>query len=157
MQHPWLVVMTNVCDLMWDFDQRQGVPDEERAQEDWEHSYQRIIPHILTCSAYEESEIKGLHDLNTKRLKRVRKNQEERLHYLLATASNADLLSVPALYLDFKKAFSLPTESIYDGLAGGSIQRVAVVRGEYLYDLMHRFYSFLGRVGVPEAANETTG
>ena len=141
--------MTNACDLLWDYEVRQNTPDEEKQLEDWERKYHRISPHVLVCEAYEESEIKGLHQLTARRLERIRKNQEERLHCLPVPSSSNTGDSLPPLYLDFKKAFSLATQSVYDGMETNEIQRVAVLAGEHRYDLMHRFYSFLGRIGVP--------
>lgn len=141
--------MTNACDLLWDYETRQSIPEEEKQEDDWERSYPRITPHVLVCEALGESEIKGLHQLNTGRLKRIQKNQEERLHYVQGAAVESSHGSLPDLYLDFKKAFSLPTQSVYDGIDAKGIYRVAVLAGDYRYDLMHRFFGFLSRVGIP--------
>ncbi len=146
-RYPYLIIMTNDCDLYWDHRTRLEVTSDQReADEDWERNYHRISPHVVLCEAFIESEIKGLHDLNTKRLERVKKNQEERLHLLPGDPSR----NVPDLYVDFKKHLSIPTQSIYDAMASGKITRLAILEGDRHYDLIHRFYSYLSRIGVAE-------
>ena len=148
--HPWLVVMTYDCDLLHDHDMRSSIALEEKQQEDWERNFRRICPHILFCEAYEESEIKALYELtNNRSIKRIKDNQVERLHVLPDPSTEDAIASVPQLFLDFKKSFSLPTQSVYDGLSEFGLQRVAVLSGDHRFDLMHRFYSFLSRVGIP--------
>ena len=72
LEHRWLVVMTNVCDLLWDFEERLSLTDAAKDRIDWERSYHRISPHILVGLLYEESEIKGVHNLNRRQLERIR-------------------------------------------------------------------------------------
>lgn len=149
---PRVFVMTNGCDLLFDYEARIAVGgDEKAANPDWEQNYHRIIPHLLLCQVFSKAEIKGLHsNLNTKRLQRVGKNQEERLHHLPAFSMDGGALTVDEAYLDFKKTYAIPTQAIYDALESGSIGRAAVLVGDYRFDLMHRYFGYLSRIGVPE-------
>lgn len=52
------------------------------------------------------------------------------------------------MIIDFKKYLALPTEAIYDGISRRTVTRTALIGQGYVHDLMHRFYSFLSRVGV---------
>jgi hypothetical protein len=57
---------------------------------------------------------------------------------------------MPELYIDFKRVFGVFTAELYDGITNGGVIRKAVVPSIYLHDLMHRFFGFLSRVGVPD-------
>ena len=146
-KYPYLVVITNECDLLYDYQERSEIsPEEKKASPDWERNHHKILPHVLMCEAFTKGEIKALHELNSKLLGRIEQNQNERLHYLPQSKE----LEVPDLYLDFKKHFTVATQSIYDALEAGAIIRRAVLDGSRRYDLMHRFYSCLSRVGVED-------
>ena len=78
-------------------------------------------------------------------------NQDERYHHLGSSAVvGSPEKELPDFYLDFKKSLTLPTHWLYQGLESSLVARLAVMPPIYLQDLMHRFYSFLGRVGVPD-------
>lgn len=148
--HPRLMVMTAECDLVWDYQARlelrkQGEPGQSA------RDHPSLIPHILLCDLYEEPEIRARPTINSAIWTRIRQNQDERYHHLQPAPIEAIPESgLPDLYLDFKKTLTLPTHRLYEALESSQIRRSAVLPPVFLQSLMQRFYSFLGRVGVPE-------
>jgi hypothetical protein len=155
-----MIVMTAVCDLERDHEARfaeeasedQGaaaaVDDAERVVDE---SDPRIVPHVLLCEGYQRDQIRPRFTGMTHIWERIRQNQDERYHrFGQASIGHPSAAELPELFLDFKKTLSLPTQALYEGLDKGGVRRVAVVPPVYLHDLMHRFYGFLSRVGVPD-------
>ena len=103
------------------------------------------IPHVLTCDAYEEKDIRG-RSPGRDIWRRIEQNQDERYHKppeALIVVSHAESVearpALPDLFLDFKKALALPTALLYQGAQEGAMERVAIVPPIYLRDLIHRF------------------
>ena len=44
----------------------------------------------------------------------------------------------------------MPTDRLYDGILAGNVERVALLPDYYIHHLIHRFYSFLSRVALPD-------
>ena len=153
---PLLMVMTNGCDLLYDQGARSTIGPEVKGENpEWEQDHHRIVPHVLLCQVFNKSNIKGLHIyLTNKKLEQVDKNQDQRLHHLPPSPVGPEREDLPDLYLDFKKYYGLPTQAVYDAIEAGSVTRRAVLIGEYRYDLMQRFYSYLARIGVPDTDDE---
>jgi hypothetical protein len=84
--------------------------------------------------------------------KRVKKNQDERYRCLpIADIGIPSIKVLPTSYMDFKKTIGLPTFAVYQGIAASEgISRVAVVPPVYLHQLIHRFFGFLSRIGLPD-------
>jgi hypothetical protein len=154
-----MIVMTAVCDLEWDYKARfadetaeqhgtAGVVEHDRPAEP--DNDPGLVPHVLLCELYEKGNIRVLikgHEL----WRRIQQNQDERYHrFGQASIGDPSAAELPELFLDFRKTLSLPTQAIYDGLDKGGVRRIAVVPPVYIHDLMHRFYGFLSRVGVPD-------
>ena len=148
--HPRVIAMTADCDLEQDFavrfnnDRPGGYADI--IQRDYAHA--ALLLHVLLCDVLEDSDIRSKTPPGSKEWRRIEQNQNERYHHFGAAevAQGGDL---PDLYLDFKKTFALPVEDVYAGLAG-QVVRIALVPPVYLHDVMHRFYNFLSRVGLPD-------
>jgi hypothetical protein len=152
-RHPRMIVMTADCDLDWDFKARfpdhhviECCVDEVLLQQE---ALPAIIPHILLCEVYESANVRArvpASDL----WKRIRQNQDERYHYFhTAPIGKPSTGELSDICLDFKKTLALPTQSLYNGISARGITRVALVPPIYIHDLMHRFYGFLSRVGLP--------
>ncbi len=82
-------------------------------------------------------------------LEPIRKGNRPRFHSL-AEATVGEGEGLPELFIDFRKAFAIPTLSLYGAIGAGAVQRVAVVQPVYLYDLIHRYHSYHSRVGLPD-------
>ena len=141
--HPRAIVMTPDCDLLSDFASRQaaseGTPSPHRLQ------------HIHCCDLYAAAEIRENNVLRSDLWRRVQRNQDERYHRLPPgkVADGSDV-EHPALYLDFKRMFTLPTEFLYRCLEIETVQRLGVVPPIWIHDLIQRYFAFHSRIGVPD-------
>ena len=135
-----VIIMTPDCDLLSDFKQRSG--------ENPEHP--NILQHTLLCELFDMEEIRGQVQ-GSDLWKRIRQNQDERYHRLPGgPVGDSPLAELPDLYLNFKRIFSVPTDSLYQAATSGNVRRIALVPIPFLQDLIHRFYAFHSRVAVPE-------
>lgn len=149
--HARMVVLSAECDLLWDFQarfaeesrteygpEREGI-DEEGA----------CLAHVLLVDAFEKEDIRDRVP-GSDVWRRVARNQDERYHCLAAAEVAGTGDGLPELFLDFKRAWGVPTRGLYRALSAGALGRLGVVPPIHVHDLMHRFYAFLSRVGVPE-------
>lgn len=138
-----MIVVTQDCDLLWDWEARQRGA--------FESSDTILIPHVFLCDLWEESQLRsGPPNIGSDLWRRIRGNQNERYHRLAQAPIGESGLNLPELYIDFKKTLGLPTDNLYAGLANLQIERVAVLPPIHLHDFIHRFYAFQSRVAVPE-------
>jgi hypothetical protein len=149
--HVRVLVMTADCDLLRDFENRlPGV----------EQKIGHRLEHILICDVYTIDELNGVTSATygTREWKFINANGHERYHRFPEAVIGipiqpadgtpaADLAKLPELYLDFKRSFGIPAESLYDQITAGLTARVARVPDVYIQDLAHRLYGFLSRVG----------
>jgi hypothetical protein len=147
-----MVILSPDCDLEQDFnsrfhDERDNVNPDPVAREIEEP---HRLPYVLLCDVYERDQIRprftGMKDV----WRRLEKNQDERYHHFAeAPLSGTDPpVMLPGFYLDFK-ILTLATQRLYEAIGAG-VKREAVVPPIYLHDLVHRFYSFHSRVGIPD-------
>jgi hypothetical protein len=151
--HPYMIIMTADCDLDWDFKARFANQQAEEFYDDevilQHEALPAIIPHILLCEVYDSAAVRARVPASDI-WKRIRQNQDERYHYFQATSiGEPSIDQLSDVCLDFKKTLALPTQSIYNGICAHGIHRFAIVPPIYIHDLMHRFYGFLSRVGLP--------
>jgi hypothetical protein len=141
--HPLVIVLTADCDLEQDFNARFG---DTGADESDPH----LVPYVQMCDLYAQQTIRPTFS-GSDLWKRARQNQDERYHHLEVPEGPPPWTEeLSDLFLDFKKALGVPTGSVYQGLTAGAIRRAAVVPPIYLHDILHRFYGFLSRVGLPD-------
>jgi len=150
--HSLAIVMTADCDLENDYAERFSSGRPTGPQQLLERDYEEpvLVPYVLMCDLQREDQIKG-QVAGSEIMRRVRSNQDERYHKLAEAPyrNGAWLGSTPDLYTDFKKTFALPTEQVCQAVASNGIRRIALVPHTYIHDLMHRFYGYLSRGGVP--------
>lgn len=150
--HPLVIVVSSACDLEQDFKVRLPTrPGEGHGMsEDELGRHPAIIPHVLFCDVYQEPDIRG-RIAGSDIWRRIRGNQDERYHHLQsAPVGDPAREQLPDVYLDFRKTLALPTRRVYEGIQRDAITRVAVVPPLYIHDLIHRFYAFHSRVGLPD-------
>jgi len=134
--YPYVVVLSQSCDLSQDFEGRKsGKPQ---------------LPEILFCSVPTAESLRatcGGSDI----WKRVRQNKDERYHFLEKAPPAVDHCGegIPELGVDFKRYFTLPTDEIYRRLEIGPTRPRTVLITPYLEHLSNRFAYFLGRVALP--------
>jgi hypothetical protein len=147
-----VVVLTPDCDLEWDYEMRFVTFQADVKTEGSVEDNPQAVSQVLVCQLHDRDQIrprfKGEGDLWS----RIKENQDER--YRRFPAAEVEGTEDPAylheLFLDFKKATSMPCERMYDGVLGGDVERIALVPPYYIHDLIHRFYGFLSRVALPE-------
>ncbi|MDZ4657709.1 MAG: hypothetical protein SH868_09060 [Bythopirellula sp.] len=137
--HPFAVVMSQDCDLEWDFKARQSTKPD-RAQ--------KFLSNVLFCEVAEAANLKAQN--KNKSWTRIAENNDPRFHFLEKCPQTCDLqnLGYADLAIDFKKFFTVPTEYLYFQLASNA-QRRAVLRQPYKVHLSSRFYFFQIRIGLP--------
>lgn len=147
--HHLAVILSADCDLEQDFNTRflrKSLADGSQSTS-VDESDHHLFPYIAVCDLFPPSHVRGR--FNHKELwKRVVQNQDERYHHFVDQGCNIQSLS--DVYIDFKKAFALPIMAVYRSIIDKQVQRVALVPEIYLHDLMHRYYSFLSRIAVPD-------
>ena len=145
---PFFVVLTQSCDLEWDFEDRSKSENEKR---------DKYIQSILVCPAYiAELVRKGKHleglglimeTYNSERWSVIKKNKNERYHFL----EKSEELCLPNLIIDFKQYYTIPTHILYklykDHFVGS-------LKPLFRDDLSHRFAFYLSRIGLPRIDNK---
>lgn len=144
--HTYALIIDQDCDLLSDFVRRtEGKLD-----------HQNILQHVLLCDVFKEQEIR-LRLPGGDLLRRVKQNQDERFHCLPAGSigdegcedcAPGDTNDLPPLYLDFKRVLTLRTSDLYRAIELRKAKRLALIPPIYSHDLIHRFYSFRGRIGL---------
>ena len=144
--HPYALLVTQDCDLDWDFKARNGLGGGVEKQ----------IPSLLFCQIQSAAALKPLIPGSTF-WKRIKQNQEERYQFLQKVQPGEDALGegIPELGVDFKKCFTLPTEFVYKEIADFHVKRRCRFARPYLEHLTVRFHNFCSRVALPaEHASE---
>lgn len=144
--HPYAVVLTQDCDLEWDFRYRRTADPADQGR-----LANKTVPHILLCQADAAERLRGNQNIKSDIWRRISRNLDERYHILPEVSKELDRLSkgIPALALDFKRVFTIPTDELYYRLRFGA-QRRCFLRSPFLQSLSSRFAYFLGRVALPE-------
>ena len=137
-QHPFCVVLSQECDLGWDYLARSE-----------DGSQTKFLGNVLLCTAHEEKEIREAKNLTSSIFKRVKQNKDERFQYLeeCPAAFDLDGSGVPPLILDFKGYFTVPTEHLYAQLRGAG--RRCCLNMPYAEHLSSRFAYFQSRLALP--------
>lgn len=139
--HPFAIVVSQGCDLDWDFRARSENPSNE-----WKR-----IPSVLFCEAITAEQLRGRADINSGIWQRIKGNNDERYHFLqrVPAEQDADQRGLPELGIDFKRYFTLPTEDVYFQISTRQIKRRAVLRSPYVEHLSSRFCYFQSRIALP--------
>ncbi len=138
--HPFAIVLTQDCDLDWDFKARQG-----------DASAEKLIPNVLFGEMVEATALRYGPGMNRSLWERVPQNKDERYHFLEAVPASADRLKqgLPELAMDFKRYFTIPTEEVYLRL-DFEAQRRCLLVSPYVEHLSSRFAHYLSRIGLPK-------
>ena len=141
-RHPVALVLTQDCDLAQDFPARSSaIPLEARA----------LIPNVLLCEADTADNVRATAKVNSEMWRRIVRNNEDRYQYLRTVPRERDALAsgVEALVLDFKRVFTVPTDSLYQQLRGGANRRTALA-SPFLEHACCRYANYLSRVALPK-------
>jgi len=136
--HPFSVVLSQECDLGWDYVERSKDGSETKN-----------LNNVLLCSAHEERDIRDAKNLTSSIFKRVKQNKDERFQYLEECSPEIDRqeTGVPPLVLDFKGYFTIPTEHLYEQVKQNA--RRCCLCTPYAEHLSSRFAYFQSRLALP--------
>lgn len=143
-RHPFAVVLSQDCDLDWDFKARTN-----------DAAPRKFIPNVLFCEVSDVETFRGAGEINAKRFEQLRSNRDMRYHVLAPVPPACDVQGdgTVELAIDFKRYFTLPTDDIYRQLSLGDtigVQRRTVLRPPFRESLCQRFYYFQSRIALPE-------
>jgi hypothetical protein len=137
--HPLAIILTQDCDLDWDFKARS---DNNLAN--------KLLPNILLCELWLSEQLRGEQNIKSDLWRRIRNNADERYHVLPQAAPEVDLLGLgfPELALDFKRVFTIRADELYFRL-NSEAQRRACLQGLFMQDVSTRFGYYQLRVPLP--------
>ena len=138
--HEYTLLLTQDCDLDLDYKARSGdVADD------------KIVPDMLFCEAEQSNHMRGSHQINSEIWRRIQSHNHERYQLLPEVPSDKDRIGrgVPALGLDFKRIFTIPTEEVYRRIMLGQTLRRSRMTSPDREHLINRFTRFQGRVALP--------
>jgi hypothetical protein len=147
LQREFAVVLSQDCDLAQDFELRRRTWNEELLYAEIES---KLLPNVLLCELVTDADLFAALPQGSDIRKRVKQNKDERYQYLCAVPTNSDTAGtgLPALGIDFKRHFTIPTEELYLQISQAAVRRCRLV-SPYLEHLATRFSSFLSRVALP--------
>lgn len=140
--HPFAIIISQDCDLIWDFNARQESPPPMAG---------RLLPNVLVCMAIEEASLRASHELKSNQWRRIRSNNDERYQVLEEVEQGEDATGVgfQALCTDFKLYFTVPTEELYARIETGEVIRRCRLASPYLEHFIGRFSNFQSRIALP--------
>jgi hypothetical protein len=152
--HPFVVVVSQDCELDWDYRSRFAAAVDKPKQ-------RKETPNLLLCEARSIPEGARPDGWATDLWKRAQQNQDERWHFLPPCSEVVDAKSTGfgPLLVDFKRYFTVPMPEVYERLrlenSEERVERRAVLASPYREHLAHRLFGFLSRVALPEEVGES--
>lgn len=147
---PYFVVLTQSCDLEWDFKDRYKRSSEKR---------DKFIQSILVCPAYVAESFKGgqhlesqslvMQDYHGKTWPLIKDNNNSRYHFL----KKNEELGIPDLVIDFKQYYTIPTHILYKFYKQHYVGSLMPLFREAL---SHRFAFYLSRIGLPDIKSQNS-
>jgi hypothetical protein len=159
--HPYLIVMTQDCDLAQDADAREveaiAAQDDTRSTEPefkkrLDNAPRLKIENVLFCEAMSTSDMKLTLPPGKDIWKRIVQNKDERYQCLEVVPSARDLtgMGIPSLGCDFKRFITIPAAEVYKRLQINPTCRRSRLLTPYAEHLLHRFCNFQARIPLPE-------
>jgi hypothetical protein len=142
--HPYVIVVTQDCDLDWDY----------RARQSSNPRLLKILNSVILCGISTAREVKDIEDksvMNTKEWDLVKSQRHKRFYFLEKVPSECEFegIGLPELVADFKRVFGIDTATLYRQLELGMMKRRTVLSSPYLEHFSRRYHSFHGRVALP--------
>jgi hypothetical protein len=140
--HPYAIVVTQDCDLDWDY----------RARQSGDSQLSKLLNSIILCEISTAKEVRETADnMNSKEWKLVESHRHERFYFFEKILIECELeqIGLPELTADFKKVFGIDSATLYRQIEIGTTKRRAVLSSPYLEHFSKRYYNFHGRVALP--------
>ena len=141
--HPYAIVLSQDCDLEWDWHERQGEGNNNTA---------KLMSSVLFCEVQTAENVRRTPGINSNAWNFIRTNRDIRYQFLQKIAPEHDSLvqGLPELVVDFKRYFAISVEEIYARSGIGELQRRSCFHPPYLQHLATRFYYYQYRVALPD-------
>lgn len=140
--HPYAIVVTQDCDLDWDYKARQSGNDKTS----------KLLNSIILCEISTAQEVRNTTDnMNSKEWNLVQSNRHERFYFfeIIPLEFELEKIGLPELTADFKKVFGIDSATLYRQIELGYAKRRTVLSNPYLENFSQRYHSFQGRVALP--------
>lgn len=142
--HPYAIVVTQDCDLDWDY----------RARQTGNAQPSKLLNSIILCEIATAREVRDIADknvMNRKEWELVESQRHERFYFFEKISVECELeqIGLPEMTADFKKVFGINSETLYRQIELGIAKRRAVLSSPYLEHFSRRYHSFHGRVALP--------
>lgn len=152
--HPFAIVVTQDCDLDWDYAARTEEANLADPNSEQKYRYKKLHSVIL-CEVDTARNIRNISDkglMNRAAWDLVKSNRHERFHFLEGVSSEFDLQQegMDELTVDFKRLFGIDAEKLYDQIRTGLCRRRSFLIAPYLQHFSSRFSTFHSRVALPE-------
>lgn len=145
---PYIVVMTQDCDLDNDFRNRSQKAPEK---------HDKYLRTVLVCPAYvaedfkdgnhlEELQLK-MENWNGKRFQQIKEQNNARFHFL----EPEQKLQVPELVIDFKHYYAIPRDTLFRIYPD---HYLVTLNQLFRESLSQRFSNYLSRIGLPVINDE---
>ncbi|MBI2912768.1 MAG: hypothetical protein HYY03_02470 [Chloroflexi bacterium] len=147
--YPWLVVLTQECDLQFDRLAREGAPAPGAKEPVKKHN---LLRSILLCPGFPQDHVlAGTYVAEARRWgsdekKILLRNGEDRYHMLPA---EEPFLAEP-LILDFKLTVAAAPDYVYNWVQQYPDHVVAVLNTPFRHRLVQRFVNYFARIAEPE-------
>lgn len=144
--HPYAIVVSQDCDLDWDFKARQ--PSNPGGKD----LRAKLLPNILFCEVVTAPEVRfhPIEKPNAEAWNRIKINKDERYQFLQKVEPDDDAQSEgsPELVIDFRRYFTISTEEVYFRLEKEAYRRCHL-QSPYLEHFSTRFNYYQFRVALP--------
>jgi hypothetical protein len=139
-RHPYAVILSQDCDLLWDFDAKsKGGPPE--------------LNGVLLYEAAPADGIRAERDIKLDLWKPIRQNKNDRYQFLEAVPPECDLSKegIPQLLIDFKRYFTISAQEIVRqiSLRDNPARRRCCLQMPYREHLQFRAAQYLQRIVLP--------
>lgn len=138
-RHDFVIVVSQSCDLQWDYEARQAAKKADNQ-----------LPQVMLCEAHQAVAVKARDGMNSKLWDPIKKNKDERYHFFEEVPAHEDAVGegIPELVVDFKRYFSISTEELYWKLTHQA-QRRTRLKVPYLEHFATRFFQYQSRIATP--------
>ncbi|PSF37088.1 hypothetical protein C7H19_11655 [Aphanothece hegewaldii CCALA 016] len=142
--HPYAIVVTQDCDLDWDYRARQSSTTQ----------LSKFLNSVILCEITTAREVRHIADknvMNSTEWGLVKSQRHERFYFFEKIPPQCDIEQegLPELTGDFKKVFGIDAPTLYRQIELGIVKRRTVLASPYLEHFSRRYYSFHSRVALP--------
>lgn len=137
---PFAVVLSQTCDLEFDWEARQNPSNEVSTLEN-----------VLMCTAHTAAEVRVTSGINGTIWTQIRKNEHKKYQFLESCPQGADCLNegFEELTVDFRNLFTVSLDVMYKKIAGNEWVRRTVLTVPYREELATRAFACHARIAVP--------